>query len=96
MPNLELKFFVSDKAMALIDELRDQEPREKFFRELIELGLCELIESATRMNRDYLMHVIAGQSKDSYRHIRAYQHQCQRRHGKQASNCGDRLYTRCR
>ncbi|HEV3331128.1 MAG TPA: hypothetical protein VG096_09120 [Bryobacteraceae bacterium] len=36
----------------------------------LELGIGDLIENAIRMNRDYLNHTIAGQTKD-YRQGRA-------------------------
>jgi hypothetical protein len=70
MPNLRLEFFLSEKGLALIDELRDSRTREEFFRQVLELGLCELVETTTRMHRDYLTHTMAGDTKD-YRQGRA-------------------------
>jgi hypothetical protein len=69
MHNLELKFSVSDMTLALIDELRDSRTREDLLRQVMQLGLCELIESTARTHRDYMSHVIAGHTKD-YRQAR--------------------------
>ena len=64
MHNLELKFAVSTTTLKLIDEIRGGRSREDLFRQALELGLCELVESVARVHRDYTTHVIAGQTKD--------------------------------
>ena len=69
MPNLELKFSVSDMTLELIEQLRAGRSREAMLRHVMELGFCELIEAATRTHRDYTAHIIAGQTKD-YRQAR--------------------------
>ena len=55
---------MSDEALAIIDKLADERDRLEFFKHVIELGLCEVIESASRIHRDYVNHTIAGQTKD--------------------------------
>lgn len=64
MPTLRIDFSINDKALALIDELRDSASRENFLIQVLELGLCELIENTARMHRDYLTHRMAGETKD--------------------------------
>jgi hypothetical protein len=70
MANFNLKFSISDHLLPLIDNVRDPITREEFFRKALELGIADLIENAIRMNRDYLNHTFAGQTKD-YRQGRA-------------------------
>ena len=64
MPNMELKFSLSDLSLALVDELRGTRSREDLLRQVIELGLCELVEATSRTQRDYTNHLIAGTTKD--------------------------------
>lgn len=64
MANFNLKFTISDHLLPLIEQVRDPLTRDDFFRKALELGIGDLIESAIRMNRDYLNHTIAGQNKD--------------------------------
>ncbi len=61
---IKLEFSLSPKALAIIDELRGDRSREQIFRQVIQLGLCELIERAAQMDRDYLTHEIAGETMD--------------------------------
>ena len=70
MPNVVLKFSLSDTALAMIDGLRDNMVREEFLRRAMELGLGLVVEASVRTNQDYIMHTITGQTKD-YRQGRA-------------------------
>jgi hypothetical protein len=64
MPLIELKFSVSDAALPILDKLRDSMSRDQFFRHALELGLCEILEDATRMQRDHLTRILAGNTND--------------------------------
>ena len=64
MPLIELKFSVSDAALPIYDKLRDSMSREQFFRHALELGLCEILEATMRVQRDYVTHVLAGNTLD--------------------------------
>jgi hypothetical protein len=64
MPNITHSFFISDEGLALINILRDKISIEEFFRRLIELGLTDVIEQSAQLNRDYLNHMNAGDTKD--------------------------------
>ena len=64
MPLIELKFSVSDAALPIYDKLRDSMSREQFFRHALELGLCEILEATTRLQRDYVTHVLSGNTRD--------------------------------
>jgi hypothetical protein len=68
--NFKVEFSISDDLLPLLDGVRDQMSRDDLFRKAIELGIGDLIENAFRMNRDYLNHRLAGDSKD-YRQARA-------------------------
>jgi len=70
MPNVVLKFSLSDTAVAMIDALRDTMSRDDFLRHALTLGLGEIVEASTRTSRDYITHAINGQTKD-YRQGRA-------------------------
>lgn len=64
MPIFNMKFSLSDEAVAIYDKLRGDIPREKFFRRALELGLCDVMETCSRMSRDYIGHSITGDNFD--------------------------------
>jgi hypothetical protein len=64
MPTFQISFTIDPDALPIVDKLRDSISREQFFRYALELGLCEILESATRVHRDMALSLLAGTTFD--------------------------------
>jgi hypothetical protein len=69
MPTVKLDFDISETGLAIIDAMRGDRERDEFLRHVIELGLCEVMESAARTARDYTTSAVMGETRD-YRDAR--------------------------
>jgi len=70
MPKFSISFSIDDAALPIFDKVRDQMTRQQFFHHALTLGLCEIVESVTRTQRDMTMHLLTGNTLD-YRGGRA-------------------------
>jgi hypothetical protein len=64
MPKFTLAFSIDDAVLPLYDKLRDGMTRQQFFHHALQLGLCEILESMTRTQRDMTMHLLSGNTLD--------------------------------
>jgi hypothetical protein len=64
MQGIDLKISISDATLGLIDAIRLARSREEVIRQLIELGLCELLEVTARTHRESTMHSTLGLTRD--------------------------------
>jgi hypothetical protein len=64
MPKFTLSFSIDATAFPILEKIRDGMTSDQFFRNALELGLCELMESMSRMHRDMTLHFLAGNTMD--------------------------------
>jgi hypothetical protein len=64
MQGIDLKISISDATLGLIDAVRLSRSREEVIRQLIELGLCEVLETTARTHRESTMHSTLGLTRD--------------------------------